>query len=170
MSSLNKTQVTKDLETKSILISREFEGSIDLVWKTFTESELLDQWWGPAPWKSETKFMNFSVGGYWLYSLVGPKNERHWGKMSYLSIDKNKSFHLEDAFCDENGNLNTEMPVSKGSIVFTPTITGTLVKFKMTYSTEKQLLKIIELGFERGISTCMAQLNQLIQNLKSIKQ
>lgn len=168
MNSLDKTQVTRDLETNSILVSREFDGPLELIWKTFTESELLDQWWGPAPWKSETKFINFSVGGYWLYSLVGPKNERHWGKMSYLSIDANKSFHFEDAFCDENGNGNAELPLSKGSVFFTATIAGTLVEFRMTYGTEEQLLKIIELGFERGITTCMAQLNRLIQNLKSI--
>jgi uncharacterized protein YndB with AHSA1/START domain len=158
----NQTEVIKDLKTKSILVSREFDAPIELVWRAFTESEILDQWWGPAPWRTETKFQDFSVGGYWLYAMVSPENERHWGRMNYLAIDIYKNFQLEDVFCDENGNLNTELPISKGSNVFTSTATGTLVEFKMNYSTEEQLHQLVEMGFEQGITACMEQLNQLI--------
>ncbi len=160
------TQVIKDLKEKSILVSREFNAPVTLVWRAFTESELLDQWWGPAPWRAETKFQDFSVGGFWLYAMVSPENEKHWGRMNYLSIDTHKNFHLEDVFCDEDGNPNLELPVSIGSNEFTATATGTLVEFKMSYSTEEQLLKIIEMGFEQGITACLEQLNQLIIHAK----
>lgn len=158
----NQTKVFKDLKEKSILVSREFEAPVSLVWRAFTESEILDQWWGPSPWRAETKFQDFSVGGYWLYAMVSPENEKHWGRMNYLSIDLHKGFQLEDAFCDENGNLNMELPVSTGRNVFTPTATGTLVEFKTNYSSEEQIQQIVEMGFEQGITACMEQLNQLI--------
>jgi uncharacterized protein YndB with AHSA1/START domain len=147
-------------------VSREFNAPVELVWKAFTKSEILDQWWGPAPWRAETKFQDFSVGGYWLYAMVGPENEKLWGRMNYLSIDTHKNFHAEDVFCDENGNPNLDLPVSKGSDVFTTTATGTRVDIKMYYSTEEQLQKIIEMGFEQGITVCLEQLNQLIINAK----
>lgn len=162
----NQTQVVKDLKEKSIVVTREFDAPVELVWRAFTESEILDQWWGPAPWRAETKFQDFSVGGYWLYAMVSPENEKHWARMNYLLIDTHKSFNLEDAFCDENGNIIIEMPASKGSNVFTATTTGTQVAFKMTYTTEEQLQKIIEMGFEQGITACLEQLNQLIINSK----
>lgn len=164
----NSTQVIKDFKEKSILVSREFNAPVELVWRAFTESEILDQWWGPAPWRAETKFLDFSVGGYWLYAMISPENEKHWGRMNYLSIETHKNFQLEDAFCDENGIMNPELPVSKGSNVFTATDNGTKVVFKMSYSTEEQLQKIIEMGFEQGITACLEQLNQLIlnQNIK----
>lgn len=78
MNTNKKTQVIKDLKEKSILVSREFNAPVETVWRAYTESELLDQWWGPAPWRAETKFMNFSVGGYWLYAMVSPENQKHW--------------------------------------------------------------------------------------------
>jgi len=162
----NTTQVIKDFKEKSILVSREFQAPIELVWKAFTNSEILDQWWGPAPWRAETKFQDFSEGGYWLYAMVSPENEKHWGRMNYLSIDTYKNFHLEDAFCDENGIMNTNLPVSKGSNVFTATDNGTMVEFKMNYTTEEQLQTIVEMGFEQGITACLEQLNQLILNYK----
>ena len=66
MGTNNKTVVVKDLEEKSILVSRTFSAPLEKVWLAFTESEFLEQWWAPKPWKAETKRMNFSVGGYWL--------------------------------------------------------------------------------------------------------
>lgn len=165
--STNPTQVVKDLKEKSILVAREFNAPLELVWKAFTESEILDQWWGPAPWRAETKFQNFSNGGYWLYAMVGPENEKHWGRMNYISIDAHKSIQIEDVFCDEEGNPNLELPGSKGSIVFKTTATGTQVEFRMKYSTEEQLQQIIEMGFEEGIKVCYEQLNQLILRTKN---
>lgn len=98
--------------------------------------------------------------------MVSPENKKFWGRMNYLSIDTHKNFHLEDVFCDENGNLNLELPVSEGSNEFTPTESGTKVKYKMKYSTEEQLQQIIDMGFEEGITNCMEQLNELIINSK----
>lgn len=162
----SKTNVVKDFKEKSILVSREFAAPIENVWRCYTESELLDQWWGPAPWRAETKSIDFSPGGFWLYAMVGPENEKHWAKMNYLSIDPHKSFDIEDAFCDENGNLNTALPVSKGQNVFTETATGVKVEFKMYYPTETDLQAIVDMGFEQGITICMEQLNELLANHK----
>lgn len=163
MVSNSKTKVIKDLKEKTILVSREFEAPVDTVWRCFTESELLDQWWGPAPWRAETKSMDFSVGGYWLYAMVSPENEKHWGRMNYIAINPLKNYDIEDAFCDENGNFNPILPVSKGTNVFTKTNTGTLVEFKVTYPTEADLQKIIEMGFEQGISMCFDQLDAMLK-------
>lgn len=166
MKTLSKTQVIKDLKERSVAVSREFNAPVELVWRAFTESEILDQWWGPAPWRAETKFMDFSVGGYWLYAMVGPQGEKHWGRMNYLSIEKHKYFLSEDAFCDENGNLNSELPVSDGRSVFSKTDEGTMVEFTLKYATEDHLKQIIEMGFEEGITICFEQLNQLLSDSK----
>jgi uncharacterized protein YndB with AHSA1/START domain len=164
MKSTNGTEVTKDLKEKSILVSRVFNAPVEKVWKAHTDSEILDKWWGPSPWKAETKSMNFKAGGYWLYAMVSPENQRSWGRMNYLAIDKYKSIDIEDAFCDENGKLNNELPVSKGQIVFTRTENGTRVEFKMIYPTESDLEKIVEMGFEQGITICHDQLERWLKD------
>ena len=164
--STNKTEVLKDLKERSIRIAREFNAPLEKVWRAYTESELLDQWWGPSPWRAETKYMDFSVGGYWLYAMVSPENQKHWGRMNYLAIDHHKSFDMEDVFCDENGDINSELPVSSGRTLFTATPTGTKVEFRMTYATEIDLQKIVEMGFEQGITLCLDQLEELFKQNK----
>jgi len=161
MKSINRTQVTKDLKENSILVSRVFNAPVEKVWQAHTDNKILDKWWGPSPWQTETKTMNFSEGGYWLYAMVGPENQKQWGRMNYLVIDPYKSIKIEDAFCDENGKLNNDLPVSKGKISFTGTETGTRVEFKMNYPTKTDVEKIGEMGFEQGIMICHDQLEKL---------
>jgi uncharacterized protein YndB with AHSA1/START domain len=159
----NKTEVIKNFKEKSIIVSREFDAPIEKVWQAYTDCKLLDQWWGPSPWRAETKRMNFKAGGYWLYAMVGPEGEKHWARMNYLTIDHLKGFDIEDVFCDEEGNVNSDLPVSRGRMSFHKTANGTKVEFAMTYATETDVQKIVEMGFEQGITVCLDQLEQLLK-------
>ena len=159
----NKTEVIKNFKEKSIIVSREFDAPIEKVWQAYTDSTLLDQWWGPAPWRAETKKMNFKPGGYWLYAMVSPEGQKHWARMNYIAIDPLSGFDIEDGFCDEEGNLNSDLPVSRGRMSFSKTIDGTRVEFKMTYANETDVQKIVEMGFEQGITVCLDQLEHLLK-------
>ena len=71
------TNFTVDKAEKKVMIKREFAAPKKHVCAACTEPELLDQWWAPKPWKSETKSMDFSEGGRRLYAMVGPEGEEH---------------------------------------------------------------------------------------------
>jgi uncharacterized protein YndB with AHSA1/START domain len=159
----NKTEVIKNFKERSIIVSREFDAPIEKVWQAYTDSSLLDQWWGPSPWKAETKRMNFKPGGYWLYAMVGPGGEKHWARMNYIAIDHLQGFDIEDVFCDEEGKVNSDLPVARGRMSFSKTANGTTVEFKMTYATETDVQKIVDMGFEQGITMCIEQLVELLK-------
>src|SRR3546814_11897503 len=97
-------------ENKTIHITREFAASLELVWKAWTTPELLDKWWGPQPWRAETKTMDFREGGFWLYAMVSPEGEKHWSKATFLAISNDNSFSSKGGFSDENGTINTSSP------------------------------------------------------------
>ena len=160
---MSKTIVSKDFQEKSILVSREFKAPLETVWRAFTESELLEKWWAPKPWRAETKTMNFEVGGHWLYAMVSPENQKHWGRMNFLAIDQLVSYSIKDEFCDEEGIVNPEFPTSNGKNTFTKTENGTLVSFKTIYNTEEEVQKIVEMGFEQGITMTFEELAKLLE-------
>ncbi|MNK93926.1 hypothetical protein D3C87_1141100 [compost metagenome] len=162
-----KTKVKKDLSNKSITISRELDASLEMVWRAYTESELLDQWWGPSPWRVETKTMNFSVGGHWLYAMVSPENQKHWARMNYVAINKHEKFAIEDFFCDETGHVDGKMPSAKGEVIFMKTNSGTNVDYILRFATEEALKQMIEMGYEQGMSQCLEQLEELLAKKKS---
>ena len=101
---------TVDKENNKLVVEREFAAPLSNVWAAFTQSELLDQWWAPKPWQARTKSMDFREGGYWLYAMVGPEGEEHWGRMDYKTINPESNFSAIDSFVDPEGSINQELP------------------------------------------------------------
>jgi uncharacterized protein YndB with AHSA1/START domain len=164
MTTVQKTQVTKDLANNKVVVVREFDAPLDQVWKAWTQSDLLDQWWAPRPWKARTKTMDFREGGYWLYAMIGPDSEEHWARADYKSIDSLKSFTVEDAFCDEAGNVNTELPRMHWKNEFSATPTGTKVVVEITFANTADLEKVLQMGFEEGFTAALGNLDELLQS------
>lgn len=160
----NKTNIEKNLIEKAILVSREFDAPLSNVWRAYTESELLEQWWGPSPWRAETKSFEFRVDGAWLYAMVSPEGEKHWAIMQYTGIEHLVRIDIVDAFCDSEGVINHTFPKSIGSFNFAKTQTGVLVEFKMSYLNEQDILTLVEMGFEKGISVALDQLEKLLHS------
>lgn len=160
---LNKETIyTKDLTNKKIKVLREFDAPVEKVWRAWTESELLDQWWAPKPWKANTISMDFRNGGVWLYYMEGPDGSRHHCRADYNSISTNKSYEGLDAFCDEKGNINTEFPRMKWKVEFGKANTGTKVEVEITFASVEDLEKIIEMGFKEGFAAAHNNLDELL--------
>ncbi|WP_346237505.1 SRPBCC family protein [Niabella insulamsoli] len=155
-----------DKENKTIHVKREFAGDLSLVWKAWTDAELLDQWWAPKPWKAETKSMNFTEGGRWLYAMVSPEGEKHWSVADYEKIEPQKSFAAADGFSDENGNLLPNMPRSKWNNRFSANAANTTVDISIKFDQLEDLEKIIEMGFKEGFTMGMENLDALLLTLK----
>ena len=162
---MQNIQIKKDLAAKTIQITRAFKAPLNKVWRAFTEKELLDQWWGPQPWRAETKYMDFSEGGYWLYAMIGPEGEKHWSRADFQAIDPMKSFKGKDAFADEEGKVNTDLPVGQWTNEFTETAEGTTVTNTLQFQTEKDLQTLVDMGFEQGYSTGLNQLEALLEKI-----
>jgi uncharacterized protein YndB with AHSA1/START domain len=162
MTNSNQTQIQKNMAAKTITVNRHFNGSPEDVWAAWTESDLLDQWWAPKPWRTETRSMNFAPGGSWHYAMVGPDNTRHWCRVDYTSVTPITGFSGLDCFTDDKGNPNTEFPRTKWNVTFTPTATGTAVEIITTHSTTEDLQKIVEMGFEAGFTSALGNLDHYL--------
>lgn len=153
-----------DKENKKIKVKREFAAPLSKVWAAWTERELLDQWWAPQPWKARTKKMDFKEGGRWIYTMTGPEGEEHWALADFKSITPLKSFSVLDAFCDENGNINTNLPRSVWIVEFSETQASTLVSIEIKYDSLNDLEKYIEMGFKEGFTAALENLDEIFQS------
>jgi uncharacterized protein YndB with AHSA1/START domain len=157
-----ETIYTKDVANKKIKVVREFDAPAEKVWRAWTERELLDQWWAPKPWKANTISMDFRNGGTWLYYMQGPEGEKQYCRADYTSVVPNKSYEGLDAFCDEKGNISTEMPRMNWKVVFNKAESGTRVDVEITFASEADLEKIIEMGFKEGFAMAHNNLDELL--------
>lgn len=166
MSKNNETVITKDDAKKQMKVVRHFDAPLEQVWKAWTDSSLLDKWWAPRPWKAETKSMDFRPGGSWLYAMVGPEGEKHWARMDYESVNPPKSYVGQDSFCDEKGVKNEELPGMQWNAQFTPSGSSTKVEVTITFTSEEQMQKIIEMGFKEGFTMAHGNLDELLEKQK----
>ena len=166
MSQQGTTDINVDEENKTIRLSRVFAAPVPLVWKAFTDSAILDQWWAPKPWKAQTKSMNFSDGGAWEYAMAGPDGEKHWSMVRYSVIRPQAIFSGLDAFTDENGNIKADMPQTNWNVSFESLGDSTLVRIVMTADDFADLEKLIEMGFKEGITSAMNNLDELLPSLE----
>jgi uncharacterized protein YndB with AHSA1/START domain len=162
MTTISKTRVSKDMEAKKIRVERDFDAPVEKVWLAWTDSNMLDQWWAPHPWRTETKSMDFRPGGTWLYCMRGPSNEAHWARLDYQAIDKFKHFEAMDFFCDENGNKTSELPSMKWKNEFQGMGDSTKVIVNISFEKEADIRTILEMGFEQGITSAGDNLDELL--------
>jgi uncharacterized protein YndB with AHSA1/START domain len=145
-----------------LTIERTFNAPLPLVWRTWTEAELLDKWWAPKPWKSVTKSMEFKEGGQRFYAMVGPNNEEHWCITTYHTIARHDHFTGDDAFTDSQGTINKEFPVAKFNNQFIKESDQTKVVIISEYASEEHLKQVIEMGMKEGLSMAFENLDEVL--------
>lgn len=166
MTAINQSLFTKDLPSKKIFISRRFEAGLQTVWKAWTESEFLDQWWAPKPWHAHTKLMEFRPGGKWFYFMEGPDGTRHHCLMDYELIMTERSFSGISCFCDENAVINDDMPRMHWDVRFQSSGDATTVEVEITFVKEEDLATTIEMGFQEGFTAAHGNLDELLASKK----
>ena len=155
-----------DKENSKVNVRREFAASNDLVWRAWTEAELLDQWWAPKPWRTETKTMDFQPGGYWLYAMIGPDGTTHWCREDYKSVLDQKNFSATDGFCDEHGKINPKFPLATWQVGFKGNGETTFVDVEIQYEKLEDLEVYIKMGFKEGFTAGLENLDELLSRMQ----
>ena len=152
---------TVDKSTKSVLIIREFNAELPLVWDAFTKQEIIDQWWAPKPWISKTKFMNFKVGGRRFYAMVSPEgDEKGWQIQDYISISPKTNFKYLSVFADKDETPH--LPGSTWDLNFTEQNGITKVSITIYNESLERMEKMIELGFKEALTMTLNFLEELL--------
>ena len=162
-----KFDFSVDEENHKVLVQREFAAPVSEVWAAWTQQELLDQWWAPAPWKTETESMEFKEGGQWTYSMLGPNGERHYSKANYGPIVEKESFSTLDSFCDEKGKVDPDLPRSEWKVEFKDKGETTLVTVEIQHESSKDMKQNLEMGFREGFTMALGNLDKLLEKTNS---
>lgn len=165
MTHTQHTRFEKDPQNNRILVSRYFNAAPALVWRAWTEPELLDRWWAPKPYRAETKHMDFRPGGRWFYAMVSPEGNRDWVRVDIKDVNPIRSFSCRDNFSDEHGNIAAEPPGMDWQTDFSPDGTGTRVNVELTFDSASDLQKITEMGFEEGFTAALGNLDEYLAGL-----
>ncbi len=158
-----QTNYTVDKEKNAVTAERTFAAQLPLVWRAWTEKEILDQWWAPKPWKAETKTLDFRPGGIWLYAMKSPNGEVHWSRVDFSDIVKEQLFTSASVFSDENGTPVPGMNAGNWQVKFKGDGNVTHVTTTLTFETAEDMERLIAMGFKEGFAMGHGNLDEYLQ-------
>lgn len=90
---------------KDMVITRILNAPRELVFKAWTDPDLLSQWWGPEHFTAPIVKIDPRVGGQVLLSMQSPEGDMYWSGGEFKEYDPPNRLAWTDHFADEDGNL-----------------------------------------------------------------
>lgn len=151
-----------DLDALTFTVTAHFPAPVDRVWQVWDNPRLLERWWGPPTYPATVVEHALTPGGLVRYFMTGPEGDRHHGMFRVLSVDAPHGFVFEDAFADEHGAVNADLPVSTSTVSLVAETGGTTMTIRSVYPSREALDQVMEMGMEEGISLALGQIDALL--------
>ena len=170
---MSQTNITKNRETKELIMDREFNAPIAAVWDAWANPEKLAKWWGPRGWETTIKEFTLEPGGVWHYAMKCVDEnqgewfgQESWGKAEFVNVDEPNSFTYKDMFSDADGNINPDMPVMTITVSFTEQNGKTHVTSRGVFENAEEYDKVIAMGVEQGAAETWDRLAEFVETAK----
>jgi uncharacterized protein YndB with AHSA1/START domain len=92
---------------KQIEVTRTFNAPVEMVWKLWTDPELIKRWWGPKHFTSPVATIDFQQGGKSIVSMQAPAEmggQVFYSAWVYTTIIPLQTIEFIQSLSDEEGN------------------------------------------------------------------
>jgi uncharacterized protein YndB with AHSA1/START domain len=151
-----KTTLPSDLE---IVLTREFDAPRELVFKAFTDPELIPKWWGLRNSTTIVDTMDVRPGGAWRYISRGQNGEEYAFRGEYLEVVPPERIVQTFEFEPMPGHIVTD------SATFEERDGKTILTSTSTFDTKEERDGMIETGMEGGAAESYDRLEELLATL-----
>lgn len=164
------TDVITDTENLTMTVVADLAAPVERVWNAYSDPAQLERFWGPPGWPATFTKWDHTVGGKANYTMNGPRGEKASGTWEFLEIDGPRSFTVLDAFADEDGTPNSDLPSMRMTFTFAPSDTGTRMVNTSYFASLEALEEVVAMGAVEGTKQAMSQLDAVLQDLRDYAQ
>lgn len=152
-------------EDRALSITRTLEAPRALVWRCWTEPELLKQWYCPKPWRVSEAKLDVRAGGASFVVMNGPNGEEQRLPGQYIEVIEAKRLVFSDAFVGD-WRPGASKPFMVGYVELTDAPGGaTLMVWGARHWSIEDRQAHEKMGFHQGWNAAAAQLNELAKSL-----
>ncbi|MBX3096316.1 MAG: SRPBCC family protein [Fimbriimonadaceae bacterium] len=156
-----------------LVLERKIDVPASLVWRAWTEPELLMQWFCPLPWRTTACEIDLRPGGVFSSVMEGPEGERHDSEGCFLDVIPNEK--LVWTSCMLRGYRPNLAPSGAecNEIHFTAIVTMEQVEDETRYRViavhgdESSKNRHAEMGFDQGWGAAYDQMASMLRDMKS---
>jgi uncharacterized protein YndB with AHSA1/START domain len=167
---------------KGIIIKRIFDSPRTLVWKAWTEPEMVKKWWGPKGFTAPSIKIDLKVGGKYIYCMHGPKGSEFdkdmYSSGIYMEIVPIEKLIVTDYFSDEKGDkigpaevgMDRNMPDELNVITIFKDIGNNKTELTIEYprpESEVQFEAMLKSGMVDGWNSSLDKLAEFLESNKT---
>lgn len=100
--------MNQNTQKQDLVFTRVFDIPVELVWKGWTDPELVMLWWGPANFISPLCEIDFREGGQYLFCMRAPKEyggQDYYSTGVYTKIVPMERLEFTQNLSDKDGNV-----------------------------------------------------------------
>lgn len=153
---------------KQIEVTRIFNAPIEMVWKIWTDPELVKRWWGPKHYISPVARIDFRIGGQSLVSMKAPPEmggQEFFSIWEYVKIVPLKTIEFIQNLADKNGNktdpaklgMPSDFPLDIKTVVTFKEVAGNKTEMTVTeYAEFGSISNFAQIGLEQSMEKMAA--------------
>jgi uncharacterized protein YndB with AHSA1/START domain len=148
----------------TLSIARHLAAPRAIVWRCWTEGELLKQWYCPKPWQVTVADIDPRPGGRANVTMEGPAGERHENPGCYLEVTPLQGLVFTDAMTE--GFVPKPNPFIVGFVEFSDHPEGgTKMVWGARHWTDEARQQHEKMGFHAGWNAAADQLDALAKTM-----
>lgn len=146
---------------RELMIARDIAAPPSLLFKAWTDPEMMRHWFAPKPWTTPFAATDVRVGGTSKVTMRSPQGEDFPNTGVYLEIIPNEKLVFTDAFVD--AWTPSEKPFMVVTLTFEDIGGGkTRYTARASHWTDEDMQQHAQMGFVEGWGQCAAQLEELV--------
>lgn len=157
------TDVTSDLDNRTLTITAEFAASVERVYGIYADPRQMEQIWGPPSHPATIVDHDLSPGGQVNYVMTGPDGDKFYGCWLVRTVTAPTGFTFDDAFTDSSFAINDELPLSGNDYAFAAIDEHrTRAVFTSTFATAEGLQQVLDMGVVEGATGSINQIDDFL--------
>ncbi len=156
------TDITKDLDTRTLVITAEFAAPVERVWALYEDPRQLEKVWGPPTYPATFVDHELRPGTRSTYYMTSPEGERIAGYWDITEVSAPRLLAFLDGFAHEDLSPNPDLPVGENVYLLEETEAGTRATYTSTFATAEALQTVLDLGVEEGSRAAINQIDSAL--------
>ncbi|MGZ8312370.1 MAG: SRPBCC family protein [Allosphingosinicella sp.] len=162
-------------EHEDLVLERTFDAPRELVWKAWTDPELLRRWWAPRPYQTPECEIDLRPGGVFYTRMTGPDGFDSSGRGCFLEVVPGEKIVWTSALGPGYRPVDVD-PTDCGGFAFTAIVTledmgdgRTRYRAVAMHKNEADRETHEKMGFHDGWDTCADQLGEVAARLGAVE-
>jgi uncharacterized protein YndB with AHSA1/START domain len=144
-----------------LVLERDIDVPVDLVWKAWTTPEHIKYWFVPRPWTITDVKMDLRPGGIFSTIMRSPDGQEFPNNGCYLEVVPNERLIFTDTLLP--GFRPSPKPFFSAALLLAPNGSGTRYTAIAIHGNEETRKQHEEMGFHDGWGTVVTQMVEFIK-------